>query len=100
MYSEVSLDPVQPIGMGAFASTVATDPPASLTTDDRERLRCAARKAESLFPGPIGRHLRTDLESWASYGCFRLDGRGVLAQCVDAILAMPLPDPPAAAVAA
>lgn len=100
MYAEVNVDPTTQIGLGAFANTCPTDPPPSITTDEKERLRVAARKAEALFPGPIGVHLRTDLESWANCCSLRFDGRGVLARCVDAILAMPYPDLPAAAAAA
>lgn len=77
-------------------------PPPCVTTtsDEKERLRVAARKAEALFPGPIGVHLRTDLESWANCCSLRFDSKGILAQCVDAILAMPHPDLPAAAAVA
>jgi hypothetical protein len=99
-YFEVDLTPVSTLGMGAFANTTPTDPPPSVTTDEKERLRAAARKAEALFPGPIGRHLRTDLESWANCCQLRFDAKGVLAQCVDEILRMSPPDPPVAAVAA
>lgn len=99
-YAEVDLTPPSGLGMGAFASTIAADPPAFLEPDEKERLRVAARKAEALFPGPIGVHLRTDLESWANCCSLRFDSKGVLAQCVDAILAMPYPDLPAAAAVA
>ncbi len=95
MYAEVNVDPASSLGLGAFASTLATEPPPNLVQEERERLRTAARKVEALYPGAVGKHLRTDLESWASYGCFAFDSKGILAAAVAQILATPLPPSPA-----
>lgn len=70
-YPDIDISPPSGITtLGAFASTVPTDPPPALVPDERERLRAAARKVEALYSGEVGRYLRIELESWASYGCF------------------------------
>uniref|UniRef100_UPI003F495B7F hypothetical protein n=1 Tax=Pseudonocardia sp. CA-138482 TaxID=3240023 RepID=UPI003F495B7F len=77
-------------------SIVATDPMPTLDFADAERLRAVARRAEAVLPGAVGQYLRRELESWAEIG-LRFDQQGLTERTVTAILAMPLPDPPAAA---
>jgi hypothetical protein len=100
VYHEVNIDPTGAMGLGAFASTQPTDPPPAVSTDEKERLRSAARKAEALYPGAVGRFIRTELESWANGSCFAFDQKGILAAAVNEILGTKLTDPPAAAALA
>ena len=73
-----------------------TDPPARLDYHDIARLRQAALRVQKLYPGPVGDYLQRDLDSWQVVG-LKFDSRGMVSRLIDAIMAAPLPDPPAKA---
>lgn len=65
-------------------------PGLALSHDEQVRIRAAAVRAERLFPGPLGKWLARDLNSWSSAG-FRLDQTGLTARMIEFLLKAPLP---------
>lgn len=80
------------------AQVPAACPPAPIGHVDLAKLRQAAYKATTLYPGPIGATLAAELGAWADFG-FRLGGAGPIGKLVDHILSIPAPEPETAVAA-
>jgi len=78
------------------AQVLAQAPAAKLEHVDRARLTAAALRARRVFPGPVGSCISDELTTWAEFG-WRLGGESRIGKLVAAIMAVPLPEPEAAA---
>ena len=55
---------------------------------ERVRLRAAALRAQTVYPGPIGELIYRDLMAWDEFG-FRLGAHSLIAQVIAQILPAP-----------
>lgn len=80
-----------------YSTTVPTDAPARMESDERMQMRAAAFRATRAFPGPVGELVSRELLDWEQFGN-RLGGRGMVMRLVAAVMAaeLPIPAPPIA----
>jgi hypothetical protein len=55
-----------------------------LTGGERRRLRFAAARAQSVYPGPVGELISRELVSWEQFG-YRVGGRLLIVGLVDSV---------------
>lgn len=72
------------------------NPPAPINHVDLGRIRQAAFRVKTLHPDPIGICVAAELNTWAELG-FRLGSASAIGKLVDHIMALPWPEPEAAA---
>ena len=99
-YPTTTPPPVYSVSPAALPSKPGDRPPV-LTSEDRARIRAAARRVTELHPGPLGELCARELTAWEEFG-YRIGPgtNGLLPRLVAHILAAPLPEPPAPAVPA
>jgi hypothetical protein len=61
-----------------------------LDAHEKGRLRAAARRAQTLYPGPVGQLISHELLIWEDFG-YRFGGHGEIALLVEHVLTAPAP---------
>lgn len=80
-----------------YSTTVPTDAPVRMESDERMQLRAAAFRATRVFPGAVGELISRDLMAFEEFG-YRLGAHGLVKRLVAAVMAaeLPIPAPPVA----